>query len=87
MRKKFLFINCDEAKHICDKVQYGEASGWERLKLSLRLCWCGITKSYSNKNNKLTEAMQNAEVECLKINERQKLQKQFDEELAKQQQN
>ncbi|WP_411896039.1 hypothetical protein [Winogradskyella sp. A2] len=85
MKKSFLFISCDEAKHICDKKQYGEASGWERFKLGLRLSWCHITKSYSKKNNKLTEAMEKADVNCLKIDERQKLDQQFKEELAKHQ--
>ncbi|MBV7270284.1 hypothetical protein [Winogradskyella luteola] len=85
MRKSFLFISCEEAHHICDKRQYGEATGWERVKLGLRLSWCRITRAYSNRNNKLTEVMQKADVDCLKNDERTKLQKQFEEELAKHQ--
>ncbi len=87
MKKSFLFISCDEAKHICDKAQYGEASGWERVKLSLRLIYCRITKVYSNKNKKLSLTIKNEKINCLKLEERNKLQKQFDEELTKQQQN
>lgn len=87
MKKSFLFISCDEAKQICDKAQYGEASAWDRFKLSIRLCYCGISKSYSNRNSKLTESMQKSEVKCLKTEERNQLQKQFNEELAKQNQN
>ena len=85
MKKSFLFISCEEAKHICDKSQYGEASAWERFKLSLRLSWCTITRAYSKKNNKLTDVMQKAEVDCLKNNERTKLQQDFEKELAKHQ--
>ena len=85
MKKSFLFISCDEAKHICDKKQYGEATAWERLKLGLRLVWCRFTKTYSNNNNKLTNVMQKAEIDCLKNTERKKLKKEFEQELAKHQ--
>ncbi|WP_299102773.1 hypothetical protein [uncultured Winogradskyella sp.] len=86
MKKSFLFISCDEAQHICDKAQYGEASGWERFKLNVRLIYCGITKNYSKKNQKLTENLEKADVKCLKTEERNKLEKHFNEELAKQNQ-
>lgn len=83
MKRSFLFISCDEAKHICDKVQYNEASGWERFKLGLRLFYCRITKRYSNKNVKLSQAIQKSQVKCLESKERIKLQQQLDEALAK----
>ena len=83
MKKSFLFISCDEAKQICDKTQYGESTSWERLKLAVRLSWCKFTKAYSTNNNKLTDAIQKAEVNCLKHEERKKLQKNFEEELTK----
>ena len=34
---KLLFISCAEAKSICDKDQYGEATDWEKLKLNNEL--------------------------------------------------
>ncbi len=85
MKKSFLFVSCEEAQHICDKTQYGEATSWERVKLSIRLSWCRITKAYSKNNNKLTEAVQKAEVNCLKNDERTKIQNEFEKELAKHQ--
>ena len=85
MKKSFLFISCDEAKHICDKTQYHEATGWERLKLGIRLSWCRFTKAYSTNNNKLTDAMEKAEVNCMKKGEREKIQKEFEQELTKHQ--
>lgn len=85
MKKSFLFISCEEAQHICDKRQYGEATGWERVKLGLRLSWCRITQAYVTKNNKLTEVMNKAEVDCLNNNERSKLKEEFEKELAKHQ--
>ncbi|WP_111685536.1 hypothetical protein [Winogradskyella tangerina] len=85
MKKSFLFISCEEAQHICDKRQYGEATGWERVKLGIRLSWCRITKAYSSRNNKLTDAINKAEVDCLNNNERDKLKQEFEKELAKHQ--
>lgn len=87
MKKRFLFISCDEAKHICDKAQYDEATAWERIKLGLRLFWCNVTKSYSKNNIKLTESIKNSKLKCLKTEERIKLQNKINEELEKQQQN
>lgn len=81
MEKSFLFISCEEAKHICDKTQYGEATPWERLKLSLRLSWCRVTRKYSSRNNKLTEAMKNAEVDCLEATHKEDLKSRFQKEL------
>jgi len=82
MKKKFLFISCEEAKHICDKAQYGEATGLEHVKLSLRLMWCKFTKSYSKSNSKLTDVIEKADVNCLKMEEREKLQKKFEQDLT-----
>ena len=85
MKKSFLFISCEKAKHICDKSQYGEATGWERIKLAIRLSWCRVTKAYSNRNNKLTNVIEHAEVDCLKNDERNNIKQQFEKELAKHQ--
>ncbi len=70
MKKSFLFVSCDEAKHICDKSQYGEATSWEKFKLNLRLCWCKITRAYTKRNRKLTDAIDQAELKVLKTDER-----------------
>ena len=85
MKKSFLFISCEEAKHICDKSQYGESSGWERFKLNLRLSWCHISRAYTKDNRNLTNAIENANVDCLKPKEKETLQQSFNEELVKHQ--
>lgn len=85
MKKNILFISCEEAKHICDKTQYGEATAWERVKLGLRLAWCNITRAYSKKNSKLTKAIKNANVRCLNKEEQKKIKQQFEKELSKHQ--
>jgi hypothetical protein len=85
MKKSFLFVSCEEAKHICDKTQYNEATGWDRIKLGIRLSWCKFTKAYSKNNSKLTKVLEKAEVNCMKEDERKKLNQQFEKELAKHQ--
>ena len=85
MKENFLFLSCDEAQVICDKAQYGEATSWERIKLMLRLSWCHITKAYSNRNDKLTQTINKANLYCLKNSERKKIEKEFEKELPKHQ--
>ena len=71
MEKRFLFITCEEAKHICDKSQYGEATLWEKIKLTIRLSWCKITRAYSKRNKTLTNTIKSSKIECLKQNEQE----------------
>ncbi|WP_321252151.1 hypothetical protein [Psychroserpens sp.] len=84
MKKSFLFISCEEAHHICDKSQYGEASLWERIKLSIRLSWCTVTRAYTKRNKALTRAMKSSNVDFLKDDELDTLRSQFNQELKNQ---
>ncbi|NRA94222.1 MAG: hypothetical protein HRU26_16385 [Psychroserpens sp.] len=84
MKKSFLFISCEEAHHICDKSQYGEATFWERVKLTIRLSWCKVTRAYTKRNRALTNAMKSSNVDCLKDNELDALKSQFNQELKNQ---
>ena len=86
MKKSFLFISCEEAEHICDKSQYGEATLWEKFKLFIRLSWCNITRAYSKRNGVLTKTIKSSKVECLKHHEQQELKEKFDNQLSKQNQ-
>lgn len=81
MKKRFLFISCEEAFHICDKSQYGEATLWEKVKLNLRFIWCHFTRAYVSKNRKLTKAMRASKVQCLNQNERDQLLNSFNQQL------
>ncbi len=81
-KKSVLFISCDEAKHICDKVQYGEASAWEKFKFNLRLSWCRFTKAYNKQNNKLSELVQKAEVKTLDNDLKSKMKQELEKELS-----
>lgn len=83
-KQSFLFISCEEAKHICDKSQYKEASLWEKLKLNLRYVWCKVTRAYVKRNKQLTKAVKKSKVDCLKTSERQDMEQQFKHELSNQ---
>ena len=84
MKKRTLFISCEEAQHICDKTQYAEATIWEKVKLNIRLSWCRITRAYTKKNRKLTKIINTSSIECLKQKEREELKEQFQHELRSQ---
>ena len=81
MKKSFLFITCEEAFHICDKSQYGEANGWEKFKLNVRLLWCQVTRAYVKRNRKLTKTIEKGHVESMDSSEKNDLKLRFDQEL------
>jgi len=65
IKKSLFFISYEEAQLICDKVQYGEASSFEKLKLNVRLLWCKMTQNYTSKNVKLTSICQAANLNSM----------------------
>lgn len=84
MSTKFkFFISCEEAKHICDKSQYGEAGFWEIIKLKLRLSWCHITRAYSSKNAKLTELVQKSNIDALEQEKKDEMHRKLQQEINK----
>ena len=84
MKKGYLFISCEEAQHICDKAQYGEAGIWEKIKLNIRLSWCRITQAYYKRNTKLTKAIKESKVECMDKEAKDSLRKKFEKKLSEQ---
>lgn len=80
-KKSFLFISCDEAYHICDKAQYGEASLWEKIKLNLRYVWCQFTQGYVKRNKKLTHAFKVSNIHTLHPSERELMNGRFNQQL------
>ena len=71
--KNKFFISCEEAKHICDKAQYGEASFWEKVKLNIRLSWCHITRAYSGNNSKLTKLIKKSKIEVIEQDKKEEM--------------
>lgn len=82
-KKNKMFISCNEANHSCDKSQYNEATLWEKFKLNIHLIYCRICRKYSKNNSKLTQVINNSELEYLKTSEKDALKRNFEEELSK----
>jgi len=54
MSKKLL-IKCNEATTICDKSQYGEASNFDKVRLSIHNFLCHRCKLYTEQNKIMTK--------------------------------
>jgi hypothetical protein len=60
-------LSCDEATKICDKNQYGEASLWDKIKLSIHIFLCKKCGLYSKQNEIMTRCYEkHTEVEKCK---------------------
>ncbi|MCK8521621.1 hypothetical protein M0D21_08575 [Aquimarina sp. D1M17] len=78
-----LLVSCEEAKHICDKNQYGEASLLEIIKLNIRLMYCKVTRAYSKRNTKLTKTIKKSEVQTISSSQKEEMKRRLQEELSK----
>lgn len=82
MFKKFK-ITCDEATTICDKSQYGEASLYEKLKLSWHLIACKVCVLYSKQNKRISKLLKftfsgcKKNTPCLTSNDKEELKEQL----------
>jgi len=81
-----IFISCDDANHSCDKNQYNEATFLEKIKLTIHLIYCRACREYSSNNGKLTKVISKSDIDCLELNDKQKMKDSFEPELKKQQQ-
>ena len=63
-------MNCEEAAKVCNKLQYKEASLWEKIQLKFHLLICKACAAFSKKNNRLTTLMDKAPLQCLSIQEK-----------------
>lgn len=84
MKKKNILISCDEAKEICDKLQYNEASWLDKIKFQFRSLYCHVTRSYAKKNQQLTSTCQKAKIDCMHAHEKKELQEQINAHLKQQ---
>ncbi len=85
-KKNKAFISCDEANHSCDKSQYNEAAFWEKLKLNIHLLYCRVCRKYSINNSKLSKIINDSDVVCLDLKDKQEMKDCFEKELKKRQQ-
>jgi len=82
-KSRKLFIDCEEAKLICDKSQYNESTWWDRFRLNIRFIYCNITRAYVKRNQKLTKLVNNKDVNCMDAEKKQELKKVFEKEFEK----
>ena len=72
-------ISSEKAAILCNKVQYGEASFWDKIRLRLFLMASKSSANYTKKNTRLTALCQQADLHCLseeeKLQMKQELQK------------
>ncbi|WP_246054326.1 MULTISPECIES: hypothetical protein [Antarcticibacterium] len=80
---KSLFVDCSEAAHCCDKVQYEEASFFEKLKIHLHLIICKPCKKYSNNNIKLTSLIKKADLKTCTEEEKKAWKEKIEKEISK----
>ena len=73
--KNYLFISCEEAKIISDKLQYKSANKLEILQLYIRKSWCSVTSNYFNKTTKFSEITSKKTTNCLTKEEKENLKK------------
>lgn len=80
-KKSKVLIDCDEAKHICDKSQYNESSWWDLLRLNIRFIYCNITRAYVKRNQKLSKLVTDDNVECMDSKSKTELKNKFEQRL------
>ncbi|MFD2564968.1 hypothetical protein [Aquimarina rubra] len=78
-----LLVSCEQAKLICDKNQYGEASLMEIIKLNIRLLYCKVTRVYSKRNTKLTKTIKKSNLQVIEVARKEEMKEQLQKELAK----
>lgn len=81
-KNKSLFVDCSEAANCCDKVQYKEASFFEKLKIRLHIALCGPCKEYSTKNTKLTSLMEKSDLKTCTEEEKKQWKEKIDKEIS-----
>ena len=72
-----MMISCEKAANICDKAQYEEASGWDKIKLKFHLFMCKTCAKHSKDNTKLTSLCNQARLAVLSEEEKKKMKEIF----------
>ena len=65
--------SCREISKYSDKLQYGEASFWEKLKLKLHISYCERCKDYNSKNSLLTNLFKKKSYKVLENKDLEKI--------------
>lgn len=78
-----LLIACNDAQHCCDKVQYNEATLFEKIKLNIHVLFCRACQKYSRNNGKLTKLMRTEKVESFDNKEKSEMEQLFHQQIKK----
>ena len=74
-------ISCEEARIICHKTQYDDASFFEVFKLKFHLFICKACSAFSRKNTKLTTLCEEATLRNLSESEKLEMKERISEKL------
>ncbi|RXG28054.1 hypothetical protein DSM01_2561 [Leeuwenhoekiella palythoae] len=78
-----LFINCKEARQICDRGQYEEISFMEKLSVKLHRSICSRCVKYSERNAKLTHLLKDSKCKHMTPECKKRIREELERELAK----
>lgn len=81
-----MFLDCEKARHICDKTQYKESTLLEKIKHTIHLIYCSACRKYSKSNVKLTKTVKKVKLKPMDSASKTKIETTFNNELSKQQQ-
>lgn len=65
--------NCKKAEIICTKIQYREATFYEKIQIWVHLLMCRSCKTFIKKNSKLTSLCDQANLKTLPLEEKKKM--------------
>lgn len=74
-------ISCEEAKEICNRAQYNEASFFEKLQLMWHTYMCKICARFTKKNTELTVLCQKADLKSFSEAEKAEMKRQLQNDL------
>lgn len=61
--------SCQDAARFSDKLQYEEASFWEKLRLKVHIAYCNRCRKYNKKNKVMTKLFKKNNYKTLNNNE------------------
>lgn len=67
--------NCKQAEIICTKIQYNEATFFEKIQIRIHVALCRRCKAFVKKNGELTSLCSQANLKTLQREEKEKMKK------------
>lgn len=74
-------MSCDDIARYSDKIQYEEASFWEKLRLKIHLAYCKGCKQYNENNSLLTKLFKKEDYKVLDTKDLQDINEILDKSL------